>query len=250
MAKPQDQSRFSRRNFQVRPRMRVPEEMLDHTYRFYTVDAVRRHPEIDQENLYEKALQELVQDETADVLADLSTSIEALLSGGLKGKELETSRRILDRASRLDSSDDAYPSIAEFNRRYLNENGIIALLTLLIFDAADLDPVAIDTYRGGETLLAAYGPRKTQQHKRTGTALQAMLKQFPSVDESATREAADRYVEYRFLDGGSLPDYIIRTELAGDPRGNTYLRGWFKKFDQALGFPPPRRGRRPHDGRS
>ena len=250
MAIPQDQSRFHQRSFQVRPRMRVPKEMLGQTYRFYIVDAIRRHPEIDRENLYEKALQELVQDKTADVLADLSTSIEALLSGALRGKEQSTARRLLDRASRLDASDDAYPSISEFNRRYLNDNGLIPLLTVLIFDAADLDPVAIDTFRGGETLLAAYGPRKTQQHKRTGTALQAMLKQFPSVDESATREAADRYVEYRFLDGGSLPDYIRRTELAGDPRGNTYLRKWFKKFDQSLGFPSPRRGRRPRDRRS
>ncbi len=250
MAKPQDQSRFHQRNLQVRSRMRVPEEMLDHTYRFYIVDAIRRHPKIDLENLYEKALKELVQDETADVLADLSTSIEALLSGALKGKELATACRLLDRASSLNSSDHDYPSIAEFNRRYLNDNGLIPLLTVLIFDAAELDPVAIDTYRGGETLLAAYGPRKSRQHKRTGTALQAMLKQFPSVDESATREAADRYVEYRFLDGGSLPAYIRRIELAGDPRGNTYLREWFRKFDQSLGFPPPRRGRPPHDGRS
>ena len=162
MAKPQDQSRFSRRNFQVRPRMRVPKGMLDHTYRFHIVDAVRRHPEIDLENLYEEALQELVQGETADVLADLSSSIETLLSGALKGKELATACRLLDRASRLDTSDDAYPRITEFNRRYLNENGLIPLVTALIFDAADLDPVAIDTYRGGETLFAAYGPRETQ----------------------------------------------------------------------------------------
>ena len=211
--------------------------MLDPTYRIYVVDAIRRHPEIDSENLYEKALLELIQGETSDVLADLSTAIGALLSGALQGKEQATAIRLLDRLSRLDASDDAYPSIAEFNRMFLNENGLVELLTVLIFDAADLDPVAIDKHRGGEALPAAYGPRKTQQHKKVGKALQGMLKQFPSVDEPATRDAADCYVEYRFLDHGSFTDYMRRAELTGDARSESYIRRWFGKFDQSLGLP-------------
>ena len=243
MERAKNQSRLTRGNLQVRSRMRIPREMLDHTYRFYVVDAIRRHPEIDRENLYGKALQELDQGETSAVLADLSSSIGELLAGELKGKEVTAANRLLTSARRLDSGDDAYPSIVEFNSKFLNENGLIALLTALIFEATKLDPVAIDTYRGQDALLAAYGPRRTQQHKRLGKTLQGLLKQFPVVDEPATKEAADRYVEYRFLDQGSLTDYIRRTALAGDSRSDSYIRRWFRKFDQSLGFPPPRRGR-------
>ena len=122
MNRPGDGARFTQVNFQARSRMRIPKAMLDPTYRIYVVDAIRRHPEIDSENLYEKALLELIQGGTSDVLADLSTAIGALLSGALQGKEQATAIRLLDRLSRLDASDDAYPSIAEFNRMFLSPN--------------------------------------------------------------------------------------------------------------------------------
>ena len=207
------------------------------------VDAIRRHPEIDRENLYGKSLHELDRGESSAVFAKLSSSIGELLSGELKGKEATTATRLLDAASHLEADDGIYPSIVAFNRKFLNENGLIALLTLLVFDATKLDPMAIDIYRGGNVLTAAYGPRRTRQHKNLGKTLQAMLKEFPVVDEPATKEAAARYVEYRFLDQGNFTDYMRRTELAGNPRSDSYLRRWFRKFDQSVGFPAPRRGR-------
>ena len=169
MNRPGDGARFTQVNFQARSRMRIPKAMLDPTYRIYVVDAIRRHPEIDSENLYEKALLELIQGETSDVLADLSTSIGALLSGALQGKEQATAIRLLDRLSRLDASDDAYLSIAEFNRMFLNENGLVELLTVLIFDGADLDPVAIDKHRGERRfrqLMALARPSSTRKWAR------------------------------------------------------------------------------------
>ena len=144
---------------------------------------------------------------------------------------------------RLDDDGDVYPSIVEFDRRFLNSNGLMALVNALIVEAAELDLATIDAYRGGETLVAAYGSRRTRHHKKLGAQLQRQIKNFNVVDEPATMEAADRYVKYRYLHDGSLPDYKRRQELEGNARHDNYLRKWFREFDQALGFPPPPLGR-------
>ena len=157
--------------------------------------------------------------------------------------ELDAADRTLSGADRLDKDDGSYTNIAEFNKRFLNGNGLHALVAVLVTDAANLDLAAIDTFRGGESLTAAYGPRRTRRHKTTGTRIQNRLKKLPTIDEPALREAADRYVVYRFLDGGSLPDYKRREELAGNPRSDRHLRKWFRRFDESLGYPPPPRGR-------
>ena len=133
--------------------------------------------------------------------------------------------------------------IREFNRRYLNDKGGPALLRLLAFDAGDLDPAAIDDWRGGEALPPAYGPRRTRRDKKLGKRMQSVLKGFKSTDEPAMMEAADHYVEYRYLDNGSLPDYMRRKELDGNAHGEGYYRDWFRKFDKAFEFPRPRPGR-------
>ena len=134
-------------------------------------------------------------------------------------------------------------NIREFNHRYLNNKGISALLTLLACDAAGLDLAAIDVLRGGEAFSAAYGPRKTRRDKNLGKQMQSWLKDLKSADESATMEAADRYVEYRYLDHGNLPNYKKRKELEGDTHCERYYREWFRDFNKALGFWQPGPGR-------
>ena len=59
----------------------------------------------------------------------------------------------------------------------------------------------------------------------------------------ATMEAADRYVEYRYLDHGNLPNYKKRKEFEGDTPSERYYREWFRDFNKALGFWQPGPGR-------
>ena len=231
------------RSFQARPRMRVPSGMLQSTHLLYLVESIRRNPAIDTDGLYFRALRDLTSGNNKAVFADVAKLVEGVLSGKLKGNRRAAAVKILLGLHRLNHDEHAYLNISGFNRRFLNDRGLVALLTILILDATKLDLVAIDTFRGEEGLSAAYGPRETQQQKRSGRELQERLKQFAPLDEPATVEAADRYVEYRFLDQGSLPDYKKRTELGGDSRSDLYLRKWFRKFDKALGYPPPTTGR-------
>ena len=233
--------------------MRVPSVALPHTHQIHVVDAIRRSYEIDKDDLYGHALQDLTHGQNSAVFGEVSSLIQGAISGELEGMELEAAERTLARLHRFDDA-AAYPNIFEFNRRFLNKRGLFALVTVLILDAAKVDLVTIDNFRGGEALIAAYGPRRTRRQKRLGKRLQARLKQFPVVDEPATMEAADRYVEYRFLYRGSLPEYKLRKQLEGSPRSDSYLRQWFRKFDKALGYPPPSSGRpsnrrRPSKGR-
>ena len=123
------------------------------------------------------------------------------------------------------------------------DTGISALLTLLAIDAAGLDLAAIDVLRRGEALSAAYGPRKTRRDKNLGKQMQSWLKDLKSADEPATTEAADRYVEYRYLDHGNLPNYKKRKEFEGDTPSERYYREWFRDFNKALGFWQPGPGR-------
>ena len=233
--------------FQQRHRMRIPQSMLEITYQMHVVEAIRRNHEIGEDDLYGRALADLTQRDNLTVFTDLSELITGVTSGRLKGQEIDAAARVMHGAERLEHDDDAYPSITEFNNRFLNGRGLVALLNILMMrDAAKLDLDVVDKFRGGEALLAVYGPRRTRPQKRLGVGLQTILKQLPTVDESATMEAADRYVEYRFLDHGSLPGYKRRRELEGDSPSDRYLREWFGKFDRALGYRPPPRGRPPN----
>ena len=233
--------------FQVRSRMRVPRISLIFMYRVHVVDAIRRSGEIDTGDLYGNALRDLTQGQNSIVFSEFSSLVLGAKPGEPDGKVFETAGRAMSGLDRLEEDNDAYPNIVEFDRRFLNSNGLMALLNVLILKAAKLDPATIDAHRGGEALDAAYGPRRTRHDKRLGAQLQSHIKKFDVVDEPATMEAADRYVKYRYLHHGSLPDYKRRQELEGNVRGDNYLRGWFRKFDQALGFPPPTLGR-PRDG--
>ena len=122
-----------------------------------------------------------------------------------------------------------------------------ALLPALTLEALQLDPVAVDAFRGGEAVTAAYGKRKTRRQKTLGKDLQQTLKQFPALDVPAVEEAADCYVEYRFLHHGKFPNYLRRKEQEGTARHAGYYREWFKKYDEALGYPPTPPGRPPKE---
>ena len=234
--------------FQARSRVRVPRRSRSYMYQVHVVDAIRRSGEIDTDDLYGNALRDLTHGQNAVVYAEFSYLVLGAMSGEPDSKLREAMGRVWSGLSRTDEDNDAYPNIVEFNRRFLNNKGLMALLNVLVLKAAKLDPATIDAYRGGEALDAAYGPRRTRHHKRSGAQLQSHIKKFDVVDEPATIGAADHYVKYRYLRDGSLPDYKRRQELDGNAPSDSYLRKWFRKFDQALGFPPPPRGR-PSDRR-
>ena len=229
--------------FQAHARMRVPHEMLPHLYQVYVINAIRDNKRIDHENLYERALADVVHGENGVVFAELSNFLERLSTGKLRGIEIGSALLTLASLHRVDQNDDAYPNVKLFDHRFLNDRGGNALVTVLIFDAAEIDAVTIDRFRGGDNLKAAYGPRKTRQDKELGTLLQRFLKQFASVDEPAIRAAAEHYVEYRYHHHGKFQDYLRQTELSGNAPSESYLRKWFRRFDKAFKFPRARRGR-------
>ena len=229
--------------FQAHPRMRVPSQSHPFMHQLHVVDAICRSSKIDTEDLYGDALREVRQEQNAGVFADLSSLVTGTLSGEPGDKVFEAAHQLLSGMDRFHDDDEAYASILEFNRRFLNNNGHVALFMSLILEAAALNPAEMDAHRGGEALVAAYGQRRTQGHKRLGSQLQRRVKRLPSIDEPGFIEAADRYVRYRYLDNGSLPAYTKRQELEGNVRSGSYLRKWFEKFDKAFGFPPPPRGR-------
>ena len=235
--------KYEQVRFQTRPRMRVPSRSLTFMYRVHVVDAIRRSGEIDTDDLHGKALRDLTHGQNFVVFSELSSLVQQAMSGESNDKLLDAAERVMSGVGQLDDDGDVYPSIVEFDRRFLNNKGLMALLNALIVEAAELDLPTIDAYRGGDTLVAAYGPRRTRHHKKLGAQLQRHIKNFNVVDEPAAMEAADRYVKYRYLHDGSLPDYKRRQELEGNVRHDNYLRVWFRKFDQALGFPPPPLGR-------
>ena len=228
--------------FQARPRMRVPYFMHPSIHQNHVIRAICRNPEIDKEDLYGQALAGLRHGNNAKAFSTIREAVSKVTAGALlddKGDAPVRGPLIID----IRNVDEQTSSkIREFNSKFLNDRGESALLTLLTFDVGDLDPVAIDAFRGGEALSAAYGPRRTRRDKKQGKQIQSLLKGFKSVDEPATMEAADRYVEYRYLDNGSLPDYKKRKELGGDTYDESYYRDWFRKFDDAFGFPRPRPG--------
>ena len=231
--------------FQARPRMRVPDQGVQFLHQFNVIRAITRHPEIDKEDLYGQALAGLKHGDNAKVLSDAGELVRRRMAGTPLDDKSDAVERMLLSKDAHDFDEDTCSIIREFDRRYLNDKGGPALLRLLAFDAVDLDPAAIDEWRGGEALRATYGSRRTRRDKKLGKQMQSSLKGLESADEPAMMEAADHYVEYRYLDldNGSLPDYMRRKELDGNARGERYYRDWFRKFDKAFEFPRPGPGR-------
>ena len=230
----------SKGQFQLRARMRVPSEMLPSMYQFHVVQAIRRNPEVDKDGIYDRALGDITNEQNAATFAYVREYIERVMADPKAKKdpniELMNSRW-------LNQDEDAYQNIDEFNHRFLNDVGPGALLMALTLEAIGLDPVAIDAFRGEDAVTAAYGKRLKQWQRRLGRILQQELKQFGVLDEPAMEDAADCYVEYRFLHYGNLPDYQRRKEHEGAARSEKSLRTWFGKFDRALGHRPAPRGR-------
>ena len=230
-------------SFQARSRMRVMDSMLPVLHQIHVIRAITRHPEIDKECLYGQALADFTNGDNAEAFSALGEFVHRVTSGTPPDDKSDAPVRTLLSIDLHDVDEHTCSKILEFNHRYLNDKGISALLTLLAFDAAGLDLAAIDVLRGGEALIAAYGPRETRRDKNLGKQMQSGLKDLKSADEPATMEAADRYVEYRYLDHGNLPDYKKRKELEGDTHGERYYREWFRDFNKALGFRQPGPGR-------
>ena len=221
-----------------RPVQCVVDVLLPSLRHIHVIKAISRHREIDKEDLYGQALADFAHGDNAEAFSALREFVNKVTLGTLLDNKGDAPVRTLLSIDLRDFDEHTCSNILEFNRRYLNDKGISALLTLLAFDAAGLDLAAIDVLRGGEALSAAYGPRKTRRDKKLGNQMQIWLKGLKSVDEPATMEAADRYVEYRYLHNGSLPDHKRRKELEGDARGERYYRDWFRVFNEALGLIP------------
>ena len=229
--------------FQAYPRMRVVDVMHPYLHQTHVIRAITRHPKIDKEDLYAQALRGLRHGNNARAFSDFGEFARKATSGTLLDDKSDAPAQPLLNIDIRNVDEHTCSIIHEFTHRFLNDKGISALLTLLTFDAADLDPAAIDTFRGGEPLEATYGLRKTQQAKELGAQIQLRIKRLKSSDEAATMEAADRYVEYRYLHSGIFRNYKKCKELEGDTGIHRYYRVWFRKFDKALGFPRPPRGR-------
>ena len=240
-------SRPQTRRLQPFTRMRAPIEAKPFALQWHVIQAIRRSPEIASgDSVYRDALEELLHRSVTGLLGDFNAWAKGLVSGKLHGVEVESAVEILDKACGTVDVSEEYPSIAKFNQDYLNGNGELALIFSLVIDAADVDVVALDEYRGGEALQAAYGPRRTQASKREGKRIQSLLKQWDSFDEDAMSDAADRYVVYRHVHHGSFTEYKIEAQLKGPSFSERRRLKSFNEFDRALGYPPPERGRPPN----
>ena len=222
------------------PRMRIPTEMLSATYQLHVIQAIRRNPEVDKDGIYAKALQDIAGGQNPAAFDRVRKCIDEVLANP---KSKRNRKRLLADSRWLNQDDDSYPNIVEFNRRFLNDQGLGPLLTVLVLEAMQLDTVAIDAFRGGDAVTAAYGKRQTQEQKRLGERLQQVLKRFETSDEPAAKEAADCYLEYRFLRDGNFPGYKRQVEQEEAARHEEYYPTWFRRFDEALGYPPAPRGR-------
>ena len=228
--------------------MRVPIEALPAALRYQVIQAVRRTrirhglEEGDGESAYQDALKDFRQGELSTLYDNVNDFFERLTSGELEGREIESACAVMEEALTLGSDALEFPGIAKFNRVFLKENGLDALLLALLVDATGLNLKKIDEYRGGPGLQAAYGPRRTQAAKKEGKRIQALLKQWASFDEPAMMAAAERYVVYRHVYRGNFNRYRTHAELEGS-FSDRHLREWFHDFDNALGYPPPKHGR-------
>ena len=229
-------------NFQVRPRMRIMDVMIPYLHQPHVIKAITRHPEIDKEDLYGEAVAGLRHRNNAEAFAILSEVVHKVTSGTLLDDKSDAQVEPLFDIGLSNFDEDTCSAIRGFNHKYLNDKGDSALQTLLTFDASGLELTAIDIFRGGETLIATYGSRKTRRDKKLGKQMQDWLKDLKSSDEAATIEAANRYAEYRYLHDGNFSAYKKFRELKDEASIHRYYRDWFRKFNNALGFPSPRPG--------
>ena len=237
---------------QVYDRMRAPVEARPFILRFHVIQAIRRSTDIaDAELIYQRAMRDIKYGNNARLIDSFGTFMKQLVAGELKGHEIgaasqvlreaispDTNTEIIDLLKAVDSENlerDVMGFVAQriwellrqtgayensinfekFNSVFLNSNGADALLMSILINAADLDLAAIDKFRGGQLLEAAYGRRRTQAAKREGPRIQALLKQLASFDEPSMIAAADQYVVYRYLHGGRFSDYERRELRAG-----------------------------------
>ena len=230
--------------FQARPRMRVPDHLVQFMHQVHVIKAICRHPEIDKEDLYGQALAGLKHGNNAKAFSALREVVYKVTSGTLLDDKRDAQGQPLFEIGLGNFDEDTSSKVCEFNHKYLNDKGDFALLTLLTFDAGDLDLAAIDIFRGGEALSAAYGPRRTRRDKRLSKEIQSLVRDLKSSDEPATMKAAYYYVEYRHLHGANFLYYKTRKQLKGDTDIYSYYREWFQKFDKAFEFPRPDPGPR------
>ena len=231
-------------NLQARNRMRIPNVVVPQLHLAHVIRAITRHPEIDKEDLYGQALQGLRDGNNANAFSDFGEIVHRVTSGALSADKFDRLRRELFNRGLAEVDEHTCSRIREFDSKYLNNRGGSALLTLLTFDAGNLNPQAIDEWRGRDVLDPIYGPRKTRQAKELGEQIQILIKGLSSSDQPATIEAAYYYVEYRYLYDGNLSVYNRCRQLNADKTLHRSYRQWFRKFDKALGFPSPRSGRR------
>ncbi len=232
-----------RSNFQAHPRIRLPTTLLPPMQQFHVIRAICRNPEIDKEDLYDQALSGIMHRNNARAFSVLREVVYKATSRTLLDDKSVAPGQPLFDIGLGNFDEDTCSIVDKFNHKYLNDKGNFALLTLLTFDAGDLDPAAIDKFREGEVGKAAYVSRRIRRDKVLGKQTQGWLKVLKSSDEPATMEAADLYVEYRYLHDGSFTDYMRSEELKGNVHTERYYRDWFRKFDKGLGFPRPGRGR-------
>ncbi len=228
---------------QPRRRMRVHDNIYQAALQLHVIDAIRRSCRVDEEGLFDVCVEEVQSD---GVIAGEFRLLVKLIDMTIDDKQPEKAAVILKANLRRIKEhwrrEDTCHSLELFDDRYLNGSGVLALGAAITYELLDLDPAEVDEAVMGETLKAAYGRRKTQEHKRKGKELQKKLKQLLSLHEPAIRGAADRYVRFQYLFDGELERFMtseeLETEDEDELRSERYYRGWFGKFNRAYGFEP------------
>ena len=235
------------RVLQARTRMRTSKILYPAALQVHVVEAIRDSDAIDKDDLYGKVLREVREVEGAQaVVGEVASIVKGIATGTSRGIDIKLVEATRAKVRRLFvEAAVCIPSAEVFNSRFLNGNGLGALAAAITFDLLDLDPGEFDASVGGVVKEAAYGPRQTRRQRRWGPKFQRLLKTYESVEEDAIRHAASCYLVYRYRCEGRWRDYEVRMELAGQPSGGSQMREWFRDFDEAFGFPPPRRGRPP-----
>ena len=75
----QDQTTNQHEGLQVRPRMRVPSDLLQHTLQTQVINAIRRNREVDKDDLYGRALADLTGGDNSAPLAQLPAALDTLI---------------------------------------------------------------------------------------------------------------------------------------------------------------------------
>ena len=110
----------ARRRFQAYNRMRIPPVLLPHVRQVHIIDAIRHSREVDGDDLYGKALSDLMHGENANVLNEVAALMEGVVTEKLKGREVDAALQMYSGLDRIDQDDNAYPNIILFNQRFLN----------------------------------------------------------------------------------------------------------------------------------